>query len=459
MAQIFELKDPFCDANVSCYLEFLNNQEYCIYFIVGPGDDRLVLFLSFGIVSMNGDSAFLTDIRSNIVIMLEKKNNIDYFVKRGFKLMSGKSFIYVGESSLSQESILHIKERIEIRNEKIKGYLDLMDVEPVYLQLGVYENGYVYLEIMDSCDFEIYYFVERKKYLLSEGKWKKEGNKLQLYDSYLDYSFLLLIDSKSLTSVYFPNELNESDRYSFVANGLFPFSVDKYILCDISGLKYYDITQLENKINIEAVLLLTNNGVFCLSIDFPDHNPPNVNVFSYGNFIQEGNKLFLNDIPSGFQIVLEKIDEYSFVCKKGFYFIEERLFGFKENQTIEPESFPVDIERGIQEREKRDNVIKNNKSTNAISFQLGTYGHELIIEVNNRYKLFMDSAIRIRVLLSTGLWTKKGNELRLYDSSLDYSFLLLIEYDNLLRIRYPENDLDRIYLFPQKDHMYPFIMW
>ena len=51
----------------------------------------------------------------------------------------------------------------------------------------------------------------------------KDGNKLQLYDSYLDYYFLLLIDSGSLISVYFPNEINESDRYYLVKNGLYAF--------------------------------------------------------------------------------------------------------------------------------------------------------------------------------------------------------------------------------------------
>ena len=87
----------------------------------------------------------------------------------------------------------------------------------------MYDNGYVYLDININYDFRIYYLIERKVFLLSEGKWMKDGNKLQLYDSYLDYYFLLLIDSGSLISVYFPNEINESDRYYLVKNGLYAF--------------------------------------------------------------------------------------------------------------------------------------------------------------------------------------------------------------------------------------------
>lgn len=459
MAQLYELKNPFGDENISCYLEILNNKEYCIYFIVGSGEDRLVLFLSFGLISTNGNRLFLTDIRSKSELILEKRNNADLFVKKGFKLMCGKPFIFTGESSLSQESLLHIKEEIEARDVKVKEYLNSIDLKSVDLQIGIYKNGYVCLEINDKSNFRIYFFVERKIFLLSEGKWKKEGNKLELYDPYLDYSFLLLIGSRSLTSVCFPNEMNESEQYSFIGDDLYSFSVNKYVLSDISGLKCFETNQLERKVNIESVLLLTKNGNFCMSIDFPDHNPSIVNVFSYGSWVQEENTLFLTDIPSGFQIVLTKMDENSFVCEKGFYFFEKRLFRYKVNETIEREWFPVDFERGIQEREKREDIIKKEKSEDAISFQLGTYGHSLIMEVNNLYKLFMDTEIGIRLLLSAGLWTKDGNELRLYDSYLDYSFLLLIKYNDLLPIRYLDNDIDRTYLFPQKDQMYPFIMW
>ena len=93
-------------------------------------------------------------------------------------------------------------------------------------------------------------------------------------------------------------------------------------------------------------------------------------------------------------------------------------------------------------------------------FKLGTYGHSLIIEVNNRYKLFEDADVDLRLLLSEGSWRKDGNELRLYDSSLDYSFLLLIRNDDLLKkIRYPDNNIiNRIYLFPQKRSNVSFLL-
>ena len=186
LVQIYELKNSFFEKNISCYLEMINNREYCIYFIIGPGDDL--------------------------------------FVKKGFKLMHGKYFIYVDESdSFTHKSILDINSESEKRKKKVEDYLSLINSDRIPLQLGVYDNGYVYLDININFDFRIYYLIERKVFLLSEGKWMKDGNKLQLYDSCLDYYFLLLIDSGSLISVYFPNEINESDRYYLVKNGLYAF--------------------------------------------------------------------------------------------------------------------------------------------------------------------------------------------------------------------------------------------
>lgn len=224
LVQTYELKDSFSDKNVSCYLEMINNREYCIYFIIGPGDDRLILFLSFGSMTVKGNSILLTDIKSNSTLILEKRNKFDLFVKKGFKLMYGKYFIYVGESdSFTHKSILDIKGESEKRKKIVEDYLSLVNSDRIPLQLGVYDNGYVYLDINFNFNFRIYYLIERKVFLLSEGKWMKDGNKLQLYDSYLDYYFLLLIESKSLISIYFPNEINESDQYSLVKNGLYAF--------------------------------------------------------------------------------------------------------------------------------------------------------------------------------------------------------------------------------------------
>lgn len=167
---------------------------------------------------------YLKDVRSNSTLILQEENDVDLSVKKGFTFMCEKSFIYIDESdSFIYDPILNIPKESEERRVKVKKYLDLTSLDRVPLQLGTYSNGYVYLDINMNFKFKIYYLVEKTVYLLSDGKWKKEGNKLWLYDSSLDYSFLLLIDLDSLISIHFPNEINESDRYILDENSLYPF--------------------------------------------------------------------------------------------------------------------------------------------------------------------------------------------------------------------------------------------
>ena len=106
---------------------------------------------------------------------------------------------------------------------------------------------------------------------------------------------------------------------------------DEYVLSDVSGLRYINIMRNNRMtdVNIRIVLLLINKTYYSMRIDLLGYNPNIETLFSYGYFNQENNVVFLNDVPSGFQMVLEKIDEFSFLCKKGFYFLENKIFQYK----------------------------------------------------------------------------------------------------------------------------------
>ena len=147
---------------------------------------------------------------------------------------------------------------------------------------------------------------------------------------------------------------------------------DEYVLSDVSGLRYINITRNNRMIdvNIRIVLLLINKTYYSMRIDLLGYNPNIETLFSYGCFNQENNVVFLKDVPSGFQMVLEKIDELSFLCKKGFYFLENKIFQYKESYSIE-ECFPID--RWIVEHRKREDLFRKEKSNYPMPFKLGTY--------------------------------------------------------------------------------------
>ena len=69
--------------------------------------------------------------------------------------------------------------------------------------------------------YRINYLVGKTKIYLSLGKWAKQGNKLLLQDLSLDCNFVYLIKNNYLYSIYSPNEINDTDRYSL--DRLFPF--------------------------------------------------------------------------------------------------------------------------------------------------------------------------------------------------------------------------------------------
>lgn len=67
------------------------------------------------------------------------------------------------------------------------------------------------------------------------------------------------------------------------------------------------------------------------------------NIFpSYGFFHKEGNMYYLQDIPSGANIVLEEINHSNLIVRKGFSFMENELF-FYENDADDSFSYLLDF--------------------------------------------------------------------------------------------------------------------
>ena len=57
-------------------------------------------------------------------------------------------------------------------------------------------------------------------------------------------------------------------------------------------------------------------------------------ISSYGFFHKEGNMYYLQDIPSGANIVLEEINHSNLIVRKGFSFMENELFFYEMMRMI-----------------------------------------------------------------------------------------------------------------------------
>lgn len=103
----------------------------------------------------------------------------------------------------------------------------------------------------------------------------------------------------------------------------------------------------------------------------------------------------------------------------------------------------VHFEEEEKRRDEQEAIFLMNKSLDPISLQAGTYSNgniSLSLGVNYCYKIQFLIGKEFSYLVSKGKWSKKGNELKLYDPCLDYTFRALINPGNLTMISFP-NDL------------------
>jgi len=201
----FELENPFPKIDISCYLEIFDKKNEYYITIVENGDcDRYILFLSFGVIEFEEDKIIFKDIRTGCDLVMTKVGK-ELFVNKGYYFMKNKCFIDRGKSNYSENN----------------SYLNALNLNQIPLQLGDYKNGCVHIDLDIAFSYRIYYLVGKTKIYLSLGKWAKQGNKLLLQDLSLDCNFVYLIKNNYLYSIYSPNEINDTDRYSL--DRLFPF--------------------------------------------------------------------------------------------------------------------------------------------------------------------------------------------------------------------------------------------
>lgn len=218
----FELENPFPDIDISCYLEIEDKEkEYFITLVENGGGDRYILFLSFGIIKMEGNKFLFHDIRSGCDWVMTKINK-GILITKGFYFMKDKCFIALGQSNYSENySMLDIKKECLKEIERNDSYLKALDLNPIPMQLGDYKNGCVHVNLATDFSYRIYYLIGKAKICLSLGSWEKKGNQLFLQDMSLDCKFVYLIKNNHLYSIHSPNEINDTDQYCL--DQIYPF--------------------------------------------------------------------------------------------------------------------------------------------------------------------------------------------------------------------------------------------
>jgi hypothetical protein len=169
-------------------------------------DIILSLVTSYGSYTFNNKEIFLNDEAHGFKMQLLLFENKTLKVKKGFVFLENR---YLGFYSNNHETdCMNSKISPSKQQEEREKYNQ--SHEAVFpLRKGIYRSeGYgdalncYRLNIREENGYSLHY----KDILLSEGKWQRDKNVLELCDVHLQHSFYLLIDEKGLISKYLPGE-------------------------------------------------------------------------------------------------------------------------------------------------------------------------------------------------------------------------------------------------------------
>lgn len=198
--------------------------------------------------------------------------------------------------------------------------------------------------------------------------------------------------------------------------------------------------------------ILLTEGTSELSVGF---------FLSYGWVYKKDNIYYLKDIPSNASIVLELDKNASnLLIRKGFSFMQNECFLYKEDIIDDELESIVDIETMSIRKKERSLLSKKNPPSFLYPLRLGVYKNESITLFLNRDHFYQLSYHfgEYSQIVSNGKWIKEGNLLKLQDTFLDYSFTALVDSSKITALDFP-NDvyLDYDYL-PVEEKMLPFMV-
>lgn len=184
------------DGNVDCNIFLYKNGSYFLELSENVTDDIVEsLALSYGKFSLTNNEVTLIDKIHNYKMRLVLENKT-LKVKQAFSFLISKRFFLHDNSIIDETEFISPNINAFMLQKERKSY-NISHNKLIPLCLGVYEDGQGYkLSIQQNNKYKL----EFKNIVLSEGKWCRNTNELELKDINLRCSFYLLIDNKKLVS-------------------------------------------------------------------------------------------------------------------------------------------------------------------------------------------------------------------------------------------------------------------
>jgi hypothetical protein len=195
------------NAAIDYFLIFFKNGCYYMELPEQVTHDQIFsIDVSHGNYMLKNNEILLTDVIHGFEMNLLVRRNKTLKVEKGFAFLENRYFGFNGgnyekDCWIPEMSPSGQQEEREKYNQAQKALFPLRKGIYRSERFGDAQNCYR-LNIREENNYSLHY----KDILLSEGKWQRDKNVLELCDVHLQHSFYLLIDEKSLVSKYLPGE-------------------------------------------------------------------------------------------------------------------------------------------------------------------------------------------------------------------------------------------------------------
>lgn len=189
------------DENIECNIYFFKSGSYYIELSENVTSDIIEsLVLSCGKFSLTNNEVTLIDKVHNYKMRFVVENKT-LIVKQSFGFLMNKRFVYYDNIYREPESLCPDIDALMLQEER-KSYNNT-HVTLFPLKFGKFENEQGFkLNIQQNN----WYKLEFQNIIISEGRWHRDNNELELIDINLQHSFYTLINDKMLISKLLPGD-------------------------------------------------------------------------------------------------------------------------------------------------------------------------------------------------------------------------------------------------------------
>ena len=170
-------------------------------------------------------------------------------------------------------------------------------------------------------------------------------------------------------------------------------------------------------------------------------------VLSCGTYTKKGNLIILHDSYIGLKMQCERSNSYELKFVQGFTFLLHKIFKLCGITYAPEETIPSNYS-SIRIKQARENYKKSHPNKYVLYYSQYSNG-DYVLDIQKEYKYVLRYS---HLIISEGIWKKEGNEILLFDNSLQYTFIILIGPKGLMG-KYLPGNFNNLILYEKN---YPF---